>query len=134
MFIVQSTHTRLGISDLRAYSREQVDRLLVWPRTRRAISSEFSVLPGSALAPVKSAFGHRQETYMHLNPVLVDDLDDLTAPLDLDDADVSGVIQLLEDAAELAVPSLLGWKLNFTIQGQPLSVTSIHPLVDTGDV
>ena len=32
------------------------------------------------------------------------------------------------------MPSLLGWKLTFTVQGRPLSLASIHPRVDTGDV
>ena len=42
---------------------------------------------------------------MYLNPVLIDDLHDLPAPLDLDDANLSGSIQLLENAQSWAVPS-----------------------------
>ena len=71
---------------------------------------------------------------MYINPVLVDDLDDLTAPLDMDDPDLTGVLCMVEHAAELAVPSLLGWKLTFTSQGQLLTLTSMHPLVHTGNV
>ena len=71
---------------------------------------------------------------MNISPVVAHDVDDLIFLVHLDDTDLLGVLQSLENTAELAVPSLLGWKLSFTIQGQPLRLTSIHPCVDTGRV
>ncbi len=71
---------------------------------------------------------------MNISPALIDDLHELTAPLDVDVAELPSLIQLLEDAAALAVPTLLGWKVSFSLQDQPLTLVSIRPRVDLSDI
>jgi len=71
---------------------------------------------------------------MDISPVVARYVNDLTTLVDADDTDLLGVLQSLENTAGLAAGSLLGWKLGFTIQGQPLRLTSVHPCVDTGHV
>jgi len=63
---------------------------------------------------------------MSLSPALVASLEELTAPLDLSHDDLPRSIELLEDAARLVVGSLIGWTLTITVQGHPLTLTSIE--------
>lgn len=62
---------------------------------------------------------------MHINPALLADLRQLTVPLDLSDTELPRSIQLLEDAAALAVGSPIAWVLTMTSNGQPVTLTSI---------
>jgi hypothetical protein len=72
---------------------------------------------------------------MHVDPVLVTDLHEQAALLDVDDHNLPAVVRLLQTAAELAVASLLGWRVVFIFQGQTLTLNSLqHPRVDTTDV
>lgn len=76
---------------------------------------------------------------MYVNPALVADLDQLSSGLGLNDLDLPRSVQLLEDAATVAVRSLLGWRLMATVElgclgAQQVQLTCVEHAVRDRDV
>jgi hypothetical protein len=71
---------------------------------------------------------------MHVNPALVIEFDRLTAPLMVARLDLPRTIQRLEEAANTAVRSLLGWSLAITVNLADVTLTSMGPRVTAADI
>jgi hypothetical protein len=72
--------------------------------------------------------------HMYINPALVRDLNTLTAPTGTGAHELALVVQSMEDAATLAIRSLLGWKLTLGQFGQDVTLTALQPWVEPEDI
>jgi hypothetical protein len=71
---------------------------------------------------------------MHDDPALVAQFDELTAPLTVSGLHLTGSVRRLQEIATLAVGSLLGWSLAVSVNGRPLTLTSLEPWIDADEV
>jgi hypothetical protein len=71
---------------------------------------------------------------MSINPLLTADFSDRPAPFGIGGTELARLVQLLENAADLAVASFLGWRLDVTLGGRQERLTSVEPGVVPGDI